>query len=57
MTHDNPTQVRGGRSDSQGEIPIRIAAVAQKPRPQLHADDAEDEENEEAEQEHVAQHG
>lgn len=54
---DSTAQVRGERSDLQGEIFVRIAAVAQKPRPQLHTDDAEDEEDEEAEQEYVAQHG
>ncbi|KAK0146532.1 hypothetical protein N1851_014139 [Merluccius polli] len=34
-----------------------VAAVPQKPRPQLHTDDAEDEEDKEAEEQHIAQHG
>lgn len=44
---------------SQGgaEVLGQEAAVAQQSGPELHAHDAEDEEDKEAEQEHVAQHG
>ena len=35
---------------------VKVAPVTQKPRPQLYADDAEDEEDKEAENEHVAEH-
>lgn len=47
----------GQVSDSQGEVLLEVAAVPQKPRPQLHADDPENEEDEEAEEQHVTQHG
>lgn len=43
--------------DSQGEVLLEVAAVPQKPRPQLHANDPENEEDEEAEEQHVAEHG
>lgn len=43
--------------DSQGEVLLQVAAVPQKPRPQLHANDPENEEDEEAEEQHVAEHG
>lgn len=46
-----------GASDSQGEVLLQVAAVPQKPRPQLHANDPENEEDEEAEEQHVAEHG
>lgn len=42
--------------DSQGEVLLWVAAVPKKPRPQLYADDAKDEEDKEAEEEDVAQH-
>jgi len=42
---------------SHPDLLAHEAAVAQKPRPQLDAHHAEDEEDEEAEGQHVAQHG
>jgi len=42
---------------SQGEVFLGVATISEKPRPQLHTNDAEDEEDEEAEQQHIAQHG
>lgn len=42
--------------DSQCEVLLRVAAIPEKPRPQLYANDAEDEEDKEAEEEDVAQH-
>lgn len=47
---------RGPADDSQCEVLLRVAAIPQKPRPQLYANDAEDEEDKEAEEEDVAQH-
>lgn len=44
-------------SNSHLDILSHEAAVPQEPRPELHADDAEDEEDKEAERQHVAQHG
>lgn len=43
--------------DSRLDVLAHETAVPQEPRPQLHADDAEDEEDEEAQRQHVAQHG
>lgn len=48
---------RGRVSDSQGEVLLEVAAVSQKSGPQLHADDPENEEDEEAEEQHITQHG
>ena len=42
---------------SHGEVLLQEAAVAQQARPELHADDAKDEEDKEAEQEDIPQHG
>lgn len=44
-------------SDLQGEVLLEVAAVPQKPRPQLHADDPKNEEDKEAEEQDVTQHG
>lgn len=43
-------------SDSHLDILSHETAVPQQPRPQLHADDAEDEEDEETQCQHIAQH-
>lgn len=43
--------------NSHGEVLVQEAAVAQQARPELHANDAKDEENKEAEQEDIPQHG
>lgn len=51
------TNTHGAGGDSQCEVFLWVAAVPQQPRPQLHADDAEDEEDKEAEEEDVTQHG
>lgn len=42
---------------SHCEVLLHEAAVAEQPSPQLHPDDAEDEEDKEAEEEDVPQHG
>lgn len=42
---------------SHCEVLLHEAAVAEQPSPQLHPNDAEDEEDKEAEQEDVPQHG
>lgn len=42
---------------SQGKVLLGVTTVPQQPRPQLHTDDAENEENKKAEQQHIAQHG
>lgn len=47
----------GAGGDSQCEVLLGVAAVSQKPRPQLHSYDAEDEEDEKAEEKDVTQHG
>lgn len=44
-------------SHSQGEVFREEAAVAEKPGPQLDPYDPKDEENKEAKQQHIAQHG
>ncbi len=44
-------------SHSQGEVFWEEAAVAEKPGPQLDPYDPKDEENKEAKQQHIAQHG
>ena len=51
--HKYPVKTR----NSQGEGVLHKAAVSEPTHPQLDADDAEYEEDEEAEQQHVAQHG
>lgn len=55
-THAQTQGVGGAEHDSQCEVLFWVAAVAEKPRPQLYADDAKDEEDKEAEEEDVAQH-
>lgn len=42
---------------SHCEVLLHEAAVAEQPSPQLHPDDAEDEEDKEAEKKNVPQHG
>lgn len=42
---------------SHCEVLLHEAAVAEQPSPQLHPDDAEDEEHKEAEKKDVPQHG
>ncbi len=44
-------------SHSQGEVFREEAAVTEKPGPQLDPYDPKDEENKEAKQQHIAQHG
>lgn len=48
---------RGRRGNSRLDVLPHEAAVPQEPRPKLHANDAKDEEDEEAQRQHVAQHG
>lgn len=48
--------VHRGPGDSRLDVLAHETAVPQEPRPQLHANDAEDEEDEEAQRQHVAQH-
>lgn len=42
---------------SHGKILFRVTSIPQESRPKLHANNAKDEEDEEAEKQHVAQHG
>lgn len=42
---------------SHGEVLLQEAAVTQQASPELHPDNAEDEEDKEAEQEDIPQHG
>lgn len=46
-----------GGLHSHSEVLLQEAAVAKQAGPELHADDAKDEEDKEAEQENVAEHG
>ena len=45
-----------GGLHSHGEVLLQEAAVAKQASPELHADDAKDEEDKEAEQEDIPQH-
>lgn len=47
----------GYYSNSRLDILSHETAVSQQPGPQLHTDDAKDEEDEKAQRQHVAQHG
>ena len=47
----------GGELHSHGEVLLQEAAISKQASPELHTNDAKDEEDKEAEQEHIPQHG